>query len=711
MSAFAFNDAKEQVRQATNIVDLMGSYLQLRRQGRGFVALCPWHNDTRPSLQINPDRQSWKCWVCDIGGDAFSFVMKQEGVEFREALELLADRAGISLEAAKPQAPPGSPQDKKTLLAAAAWAEQIFHDCLLKADEAEPARAYLEERGFTPASVEQYRLGFSPNAWQWLADRGAKSKFSAEVLEAIDVIGKSESSGRLYDRFKGRVMFPIRDPQGRVIAFGGRILPMYSADEEKRTGRPPGKYINSRETKLFSKSDNLYGLDLAKDALSKQPGRREIIVFEGYTDVVMAHQAGLRNVVAVLGTAINARHIALLKRYTDQVTLVLDGDDAGQRRTNEVLELFVAEQVDLRVLTLPEGLDPCDFFLEHGADPFRLLLDGAVDAMQHKIRVATQGIDLVNDTHAANRALEEILATLAKTPKLQVGAGSDTTLREQQLLTMLARKFGVPDGDLRARLKDLRSKAQRTVAAKPAAVVTPRGKPANSPMTPRKKDDRLNAYPTTSGDISAANAAMLAAGELADELPHDLDAGFAPPTDFDLVESPLDSPAESVRPPRVQDFDPREVELIEILMVHPELAEAAIRETEIYTWKSPATRTIFRTIHEFFDDGAVPEFGRVLTALDDSGLKNVLVELDERAHAKAAEALQDAAARLRGLAHHFQHESATHARRQQQAALDNKRLDAEEELAALKMLVAQQQAFHASRMNQGTSAPMDGQDI
>ena len=445
-------DVKEQVRQATDIVDLVGRYLPLRRQGRIYVGTCPWHDDSRPSLQVNPERQSWKCWVCDIGGDVFSFIMQHERIGFREALELLADRAGIPLRAAaEAKIVPGSPQDKKTLYQSMQWAAQQFQQCLLLAPEAEAARRYVEERGLTPQSVERFGLGFSPDGWQWLLDRARGKGFSPQVLEAVGLCGRSSNTGRYYDRFRGRLIFPIRDVQGRTIAFGGRILPGASGDN-------PAKYINSPETKLFSKSDNLYALDLARERIAKmREGEKEIVVVEGYTDVIMAHQVGVDHVVAVLGTALGPRHIQLLRRFVDRVILVLDGDEAGQRRTNEILELFVAAQIDLRILTLPEELDPCEFLLERGAEPFLQMLGGAVDALEHKTRTATRGIDLMRETHQANQALEDILSTIAKAPAQSTGGAADTRLREQQFLSRLARQFGLAEEELRSRVHELRA--------------------------------------------------------------------------------------------------------------------------------------------------------------------------------------------------------------------------------------------------------------
>lgn len=440
-------DIREQVRQAIDIAELVGSYLQLQRRGRIYLAICPWHDDSRPSLQVNPERQTWKCWVCGDGGDIFNFVMKREGVDFRQALELLADRAGIAWQPAAGPAPAeGSAANKRTQYAAMTWAEQQYHECLLSSRDAEPARRYLEQRGITVDSMRRYRLGFAPNNWQWLVDRARSSAYSLDVLKGVGLTGISQNTGKPYDLFRGRVMFPIRDTQGRPIAFGGRVLPEWADD---RTA----KYVNSPETRLFSKSEHLYGIDLARDQLTKA---RQAWVMEGYTDVVMAAQYGLQAAVAVLGTALGPTHLRILRRYCDSVVLILDGDEAGQKRTNEVLELFVTQQLDLRIVTLPDGLDPCDFLRARGAAAFQAMVDQSVDALEHKCQIATRGIDPRRDTHKAHQALEEILRTIAKAPRLQNDTTNDVQLRQEQILARLARDFGVELAQLRERLISLR---------------------------------------------------------------------------------------------------------------------------------------------------------------------------------------------------------------------------------------------------------------
>ncbi len=462
-------DDKDGVRQATDIVDLVGGYLQLRRQGGIYLAQCPWHDDHRPSLQVNPARQSWKCWVCDIGGDAFSFVMKREGLDFRQALELLAERAGISL-AHRPVAKTvaGNPNDKPTLYRAMAWAAAEYHKCLKSDPAAEPARRYLAMRGINDAAVEKFQTGFAPNSWSWLRDRGTAAGFAPEVLGACGLLASGERGW--YERFRGRLMFPIQDVQDRVVAFGGRILPEI-AEEESSSGHAPAKYINSPESLLYSKSDQLFGLNIARHAMSSD---RRLIIVEGYTDVIAAWMAGIENAAAVCGTALNQRHIRLIRRFADGITLVLDGDAAGQRRTNEILEQFVAADVDLRIMTLPEGQDPCDFLQARGAADFRRRVDEAVDALEHKIVVETTGIDPVRDTHAANLALENILRTIAASPG-GVGKAASSRLRTQQVLTRLSHTFQIDLESLHRRLVELGRRTRRDpVAANEKEAARPR---------------------------------------------------------------------------------------------------------------------------------------------------------------------------------------------------------------------------------------------
>ena len=446
-------DAKERVRQAVDIVDLVGSYLELRREGRIYKSLCPWHDDHKPSMQINPDRQSYKCWVCGEGGDIFSFVMRKENVAFPEALAMLAERAGVELKQAT--LAPGSPKPdelKRKMYKAMAWALDQYTRYLQSAPEAEAARLYLDERGLTQDTIDRFRLGYAAPQWDWLLRRGGE-QFTPALLERVGLLGVGDHGH--YDRFKGRVLFPIFDLQSRPVALGGRILPGANSNM--------AKYVNSPETPLFSKSSLLYALDVARDTITKS---RTAIVMEGYTDVLIAHQTGITNAVAVLGTALTEKHLPLLKRFADRVVLVLDGDEAGRRRTNDLLQLFLASQVDLRVLTLPDELDPCDFLLDHGADEFRRLLDLAPEALEHVFEQNSAAAKL-GGTHAENEAVNAILSALAAAPRLAQGTTSEMRLKEDQILNRTSHRYGLQEQTLRQRLTQLRN-GRRPTTNRPA---------------------------------------------------------------------------------------------------------------------------------------------------------------------------------------------------------------------------------------------------
>ena len=446
VSQASATDTKEQVRQATDIVDLIGSSLALRREGRQYRGLCPWHDDSRPSLQVNPERQSWKCWVCDIGGDVFSFVMKRDGLSFPEAVEMLADRAGIAHHRSGDTK---HHSNKKRFYDVAAWAESLFHTTLVDDPIGAPGLEYLQQRAISLDTIKQFRLGFSPNDWTWLIRRAQKESIDINDLATIGLVGVSQRTGKSYDRFKGRVLFSIRDPQGRPIATGGRVLPAWEAEN-------PAKYINSPETPLFSKSNSLYAIDIAKDFRPASGETRAILVTEGYTDCIIAHQYGFDNCVACLGTALNQNHVQLLSRYADQVTLVLDGDTAGHAASDRALNYFLSGGLDLRILTLPENLDPCDYLQSHGREAFVREINCAPDALEHKIRMATGGTPLEIGTHQASHALESIIETIAQAPSLQKGGDSEYKLREDSTLARISREFQVPEASVRSRLLELR---------------------------------------------------------------------------------------------------------------------------------------------------------------------------------------------------------------------------------------------------------------
>jgi len=448
------DDLKERVRDAIDIVDLVGGYISLKRSGRGLVGLCPWHDDSRPSLQVNPERQTFRCWVCDIGGDVFNFVMRMEKLEFREAIEQLADRAGIEM----PRGRAGLPtDDKAALVRICTWAAERFHACLLSAPEAGPARDYLAGRGLDQRTIGHFQLGFAPQAWDWLLRQASAAGFQPQDLARAGLVVERQERGGHYDRFRGRAMFPIRDPQGRCIAFGGRVLP--GSDD-------PAKYINSPETPLFSKSSMLYGLDTAREAMAAS---RRAIVVEGYTDCLAARQAGIGDVVAVLGTALGERHAKLIRRYADRIVLLLDGDDAGRRRANEILDVLLAEPIDVRIARMPAGVDPCEFVLERGREAFEALVAAAIDPLDYRMEEAIASLAPDAGDDAALTALESVLGALARVSPRSPLSPSQRRLREDQVLGRLSRRFGISRDVLRSRVLDLRGSTGPAPAAADAA--------------------------------------------------------------------------------------------------------------------------------------------------------------------------------------------------------------------------------------------------
>jgi len=418
------DDQVSMVKQANDIVDVIGEYLSLRKRGRIHQGLCPFHDDHTPSLTVDQGRQTFKCWACGKGGDVLSFVQERERLSFREALELLARRANIQLKRGPAAA---EHKSRLRLLDVMKWAEERYHTYLLTSDGAEAARDYLAERGLSLETIRKYGLGYAPDAWTWLAIEARRKGWPDELLVEVGLCGTRETDGSCYDRFRDRVMFPIRDVRGRTVGFGGRILPSSSPP----AGAP--KYYNSADTPLFTKSEHLYGLDQARSAGEKEG---YLAVVEGYTDVLMAHQMGILHVVATLGTALNVRHIAQLRRYVPRVVLVFDADAGGERGVDRALELFVSQDVDLAVATLPEGLDPCDLLVKQGPDPFRNALAQAVDALDFKL---TQTMSPANMSSVTGqmRAVDAVLGILAAAPEMPGQAG---VLRRDSIVSRVAQR-------------------------------------------------------------------------------------------------------------------------------------------------------------------------------------------------------------------------------------------------------------------------------
>lgn len=448
------SDIKELVRSCTDLVALVGESVALHSQrgGRMFKALCPFHDDHNPSMEVNPERQTYRCWVCNKGGDCFSWVMEYEGVGFREALVSLANRAGVEIPKFQGHRDDGpTVNDKASLYEVLAWAETEFHRFLLQGAQAERAREYLKSRNFSKETIEQHRLGYHPDRGEWIRER-AGSKYSLEQLLAARLIQERDNNHGYYSMFVDRLMFPIHDERGRCVAFGGRILP----DSRYNFG---GKYFNSQESAVFQKSKLIFGLDKARDAIRKT---HTAVVMEGYVDCIKAHQAGVLNAVATLGTALTEQHVAFLKRLAERVVLVYDGDDAGKNAAVKAVEKFLAQDVDLRVLTLPENLDPDEFLDAHGAGAFESLISRAEEAWDVRYRHCVSHFGTSTVT-ARLKVLDEMLGLLANSP------GLNGTTKENVLVAQLAQRLAVTESDARRTLRELRG---RTASANVMRKVT-----------------------------------------------------------------------------------------------------------------------------------------------------------------------------------------------------------------------------------------------
>ena len=432
------DDFKEQVRLRSDIAAVIGESISLKalRGGSELAGLCPFHDDRNPSLKVYPDRQTFRCWSCDTGGDVFSFVMKYDGLDFYSALKHLAQRAGLEMPERRGDRQGKGGPDRGRLLEVLAWADKQCHTLLTRGQEARVAREYLAGRGIHAELAKTFGLGYHPPGWTWLVDRAA-GLFERDELIAAGVAGtKKDGSGlRVHPLFPGRVIFPIRDERGRTIAFGGRQLP---GDDFG------GKYINSSEGVLFHKSKVLYGLDVAREAIRK-PTCDTALVVEGYTDVIALHKAGYENVVATLGTALTKEHVGVLRRFTGRIVLVLDGDRAGGDAAEKALQKLLAESVDLRVLTLPDGTDPAEFVSDR-PEEFGELVASAPEALDFKLSrvTARHGGDALQ---AGDAATKEMLDLLRADPGL---AG---TRRGDLVLMRTSERFGVPERRLRADLK------------------------------------------------------------------------------------------------------------------------------------------------------------------------------------------------------------------------------------------------------------------
>ncbi|HMB94568.1 MAG TPA: DNA primase, partial [Tepidisphaeraceae bacterium] len=361
------NDAKTSVLQAIDIVELIGQTVKLKRRGAKFLGLCPFHSEKTPSFTVDPSKQFFHCFGCKTGGNVIDFVMKRDRLEFVEALQQLARQAGIDLP--RFGVNKQNTSERQTLLDAHSAACGLFEKLLSHPQHGAAAREYLSTRGFTEESIKKFQIGLAVDSWDVLLRSQAMKKFTPQQLATAGLVKPREGGDGFYDTFRHRIIFPIRDEQSRIIAFGGRIVP---------GSNDPAKYLNSPETPLFNKSRCMFGLDFAKQKIVET---RTAAVVEGYTDVIMAHQFGATNVVSVLGTAMTEQHVTILRRFADRIVLLFDADTAGDLAVNRAVELFLTQPIEIAIASMPDGVDPDEFLLANGVEAFEKLLADAQDAL------------------------------------------------------------------------------------------------------------------------------------------------------------------------------------------------------------------------------------------------------------------------------------------------------------------------------------------
>lgn len=417
----------EKIKSQNDIVDVISERVRLKKSGRNFTGLCPFHNEKTPSFSVSQEKQIYKCFGCGEAGNVISFVMKEKNLPFIEAVKYLANRANIPLEIGNKENNKLS-QKKDLLYRVNVEAAKFFFSNLMNNQQ---AKEYFLNRGIKESTIKKFGLGYANDSWNNLIFYLRRKGINDNLLEEAGLISVNKEKGRKYDRFRNRVMFPVFDYQGRVIGFGGRVL-----DDSKP------KYLNSPETLVFQKGTNLYGLNFA---LKHNISERYFIIVEGYMDLISLHQYGITNVVASLGTALTINQARLLKRYADKVVISYDADIAGQMATLRGLEVLRTAGFDVRVLNIPQGKDPDEYVRSNGRDAFLKLVNVAEPLIDYRIKKAEEGIDFKNSQSLilyAKRIMEIISDLNPMEKDVYIKKASENTgIKEQTLYDMLKSKI------------------------------------------------------------------------------------------------------------------------------------------------------------------------------------------------------------------------------------------------------------------------------
>ena len=427
----------DQVRAANDVVEVISQYVALKRAGHNFKGLCPFHSEKSPSFMVHPEKQIFHCFGCSAGGDVFSFVMRHDNMNFPEALRLLAERARITLPESGSRKEDG-PSENEQLYEIYRIAADFYHAQYLDPQKGAAARGYFKARGFSEETAAQFKVGWAMDAWRGLFEFLAKKGFQENLLVKSGLVHRSPK-GPIYDAFRKRLLFPIQNLHGKVVAFGGRIL-------EKESDGP--KYLNSPENPIFQKRRELFGLHLARRHMDQD--KPVIIVVEGYLDYLQLFQAGYRNTVATLGTSLTSEHVHVLKRFAEEAVVVYDGDKAGQAAALRGLEVFLEEDMPVRIAALPAGLDPDDLVRKEGGAAFGAVLSAARDFFDYKLGALRTRFD-PKEPQGLLRLSTELTESLSK-------------LRHPVLLDHYVRRLagalGVDENSIRSELAKVKNKKE-----------------------------------------------------------------------------------------------------------------------------------------------------------------------------------------------------------------------------------------------------------
>jgi DNA primase len=446
------DDSKDRVRDAVDMLTLVSSRTELRRAGvNSYFGLCPFHDERTGSFHVLPDDKRYFCFGCQASGDAFTFVMETEGVNFVGALETLADRFGVQLVAEdEDPAAAARRQRRERLYELLGRATTYYARYLWEAKEAAGARTYLIGRGLAEETLREFRVGYAPSAWDRILLASRRAGFSDEELLAVGLAQRSQSRpGSIFDRFRERIMFPLADARGRVLGFGARAM---------RDNQRP-KYLNTSENDLFHKGDQLFGIDLARAPAAKA-GR--VLLVEGYTDVLALHQAGLRGAVGIMGTSLTEEQLRVLEGVARVLELCLDSDAAGQEAMLRAARLASGRNLELRVVVLPEGSDPADLVQQEGVDALRARVEGSVPFVVFRVQRILDRAD-TSSGEGRDRAFDEVRPVLADVPP--------SSLRDE-LVRRVAGRLELPERRLEALLAGARGAAPAPASSNGAETVT-----------------------------------------------------------------------------------------------------------------------------------------------------------------------------------------------------------------------------------------------